>query len=62
MSALQAQAIPDRKLRDGREVVRVPGCPHCGAEHYVIADGTLATPPCGAGRVLLLDGLGSVRR
>lgn len=62
MSAHAAVVADGRNLRDGRQIVHID-CPHCGSDHWVVADGTtLAYVPCGDNRPVLLDGLGVARR
>ena len=53
-----ATASQTRRLRDGRQLVQIADCPHCGADHWLIADGTLVYMPCGPNRAVWLDGLG----
>lgn len=47
-----------RRLRDGRVLAEISSCPWCGKGHWLLAEATLAYAPCGANRVVLLDGLG----
>lgn len=56
MNAIVSQV---RRLRDGRVLAEITQCPWCGADHWVLTDSTLGHVPCGAGRIVLLDGLGT---
>lgn len=51
-----------RLIRDGRQLAQIARCPYCGADHWLITEGTMAYAPCGANRVLFLDGLGTPLR
>lgn len=61
MTAYHATATTGRRLRDGRQIVHVDQCPHCGHDHWLTAERTLAYAPCGPNRPVLLDGLGLAR-
>jgi hypothetical protein len=54
-----ANVSQTRRLRDGRQLVQIADCPGCGADHWLIADGTLAYLPCGVNRPVWLDGIGA---
>jgi hypothetical protein len=57
-----AKASQTRRLRDGRQLAQIAECPHCAADHWLIADGTLAYMPCGVNRPVWIDGLGGAVR
>jgi len=49
-----------RRLRDARQLVQIDACPHCGASHWVMTDGsTLAHCVAEPNLPFFLDGLGS---
>jgi hypothetical protein len=48
-----------RRLRDGRQLVHIDRCPHCGASHWLMTDGTtMAHCVAEPSLAFFLDGLG----
>jgi hypothetical protein len=56
---MNATVVQVRQLRDGRQLTQIARCPYCEADHWLLAEGTLAHAPCGTNRVVLLDGIGA---
>lgn len=59
---MKATVAQVRRLRDGRQLAEIADCPWCGAGHWLLTDSTMGYAPCGANRVILLDGLGATAR
>lgn len=55
-----ATVIQTRCLGDGRRLVQLDACPHCGGRHWCMTDGgSVAFAPCGRDRPVLIGGTGS---
>jgi hypothetical protein len=59
VSFATAHVRQTRRLRDGRQLVEIDACPHCGASHWVMTDGTTLAHCIGEPNLpFFLDGLG----